>query len=81
MTEKSGPGRQRSAVVTGGASGIGRAVAALYAREGADVVVSHLGTSVLAAMSSRIYEETGPAMFVTALSDAGFSAATDLAVR
>ena len=32
----------KAALVTGGDSGIGRAVALLYAREGADVVISHL---------------------------------------
>ena len=33
----------RAAVITGGDSGIGRAVAIAYAREGADVLVSYLG--------------------------------------
>src|SRR5258706_15477277 len=34
--------KDRTAVVTGGASGIGRALSLLFAREGADVVVADL---------------------------------------
>ena len=34
--------RGKRAVVTGGDSGIGRAVAITYAREGADVLITHL---------------------------------------
>jgi short chain dehydrogenase len=35
----------KAALVTGGDSGIGRAVAVLYAREGADVAIVHLPRS------------------------------------
>ena len=35
--------KDKVAIITGGDSGIGRAVAILYAREGADVVICHLG--------------------------------------
>src|SRR5215203_4741717 len=34
--------KNKAAVITGGDSGIGRAVAVLYAREGADVAIVHL---------------------------------------
>ncbi|MBX9458677.1 MAG: SDR family oxidoreductase [Rhizobium sp.] len=35
--------KDKVAIITGGDSGIGRSVAILYAREGADVVICHLG--------------------------------------
>ncbi|HEX4994862.1 MAG TPA: SDR family NAD(P)-dependent oxidoreductase, partial [Methylomirabilota bacterium] len=38
----------RTAVVTGGASGIGRALSLLFAREGADVVVADLDEAGMA---------------------------------
>jgi len=50
--------KDRTAVLTGGASGIGRALALLFAREGADVVVADL-------------DEAGMAETVAAVSQAG----------
>ena len=40
----SGKLKNKAAIVTGGDSGIGRAVAVLFAREGADVAILHLPT-------------------------------------
>jgi NAD(P)-dependent dehydrogenase (short-subunit alcohol dehydrogenase family) len=48
-----------AAVITGADSGIGRAVALAYAREGADVVVSYLSEEEDAQETCRLVEEAG----------------------
>jgi NAD(P)-dependent dehydrogenase (short-subunit alcohol dehydrogenase family) len=47
------------AVITGGDSGIGRAVAIAYAREGADVLISYLNEHEDAAVTQRHVEQAG----------------------
>jgi NAD(P)-dependent dehydrogenase (short-subunit alcohol dehydrogenase family) len=47
------------ALITGGDSGIGRAVALAYAREGADVVIAYLENDGDAAETRRLVEESG----------------------
>ena len=49
----------KKAVITGGDSGIGRAVAIAYAREGADVLVSYLNEDEDAKEVARLVEEAG----------------------
>ena len=49
----------RVALITGGDSGIGRAVAIAYAREGADVVISYLNEDEDARETARLVEGTG----------------------
>ena len=49
----------RAAIITGGDSGIGRAVAVLFAREGADVLVSYLDEHEDAQETKRLVEEEG----------------------
>ena len=59
--ELKGSGRLegRVALVTGGDSGIGRAVAVAFAREGADVVIVYLEEEEDARETSRLVEEKG----------------------
>lgn len=49
----------KSAVITGGDSGIGRAVAIAFAREGADVLISYLNEDEDAKDTARLVEEAG----------------------
>jgi NAD(P)-dependent dehydrogenase (short-subunit alcohol dehydrogenase family) len=49
----------KAAIITGGDSGIGRAVAIAYAREGADVLVSYLNEEEDAAETRRLVEAEG----------------------
>lgn len=58
------------AIVTGGDSGIGRAVAVLFAREGADIVISHLEEEEDAIATAEMVEDEG-ARAVTIAGDIG----------
>lgn len=49
----------RKALITGGDSGIGRAVALAFAREGADVLISYLNEDDDAQESARLVKEAG----------------------
>ncbi|OHV84562.1 SDR family oxidoreductase [Rhizobium sp. LCM 4573] len=49
----------KKAVITGGDSGIGRAVAIAYAREGADLLISYLDEDEDAEDTKRVVEEAG----------------------
>jgi NAD(P)-dependent dehydrogenase (short-subunit alcohol dehydrogenase family) len=61
--EESYEGRERlqdrAAIITGGDSGIGRAVAVAFAREGADVVISYLNEHEDAEETARVVREAG----------------------
>jgi len=60
-TSYRGSGRltDKKAIITGGDSGIGRAVAIAYAREGCDVLISYLNEHEDAAETQRLVEEAG----------------------
>jgi NAD(P)-dependent dehydrogenase (short-subunit alcohol dehydrogenase family) len=49
----------RAALITGGDSGIGRAVAVAYAKEGADVAIVYLNEHEDASVTRRLVEEAG----------------------
>src|SRR6266508_2149597 len=49
----------KAALITGGDSGIGRAVALAFAREGADVLLSYYSEDVDAQETVRLVEEAG----------------------
>ena len=49
----------RAAIITGGDSGIGRSVAVLFAREGADVAIAYLEEDDDAKETARLVEEEG----------------------
>lgn len=55
----SGRLKGKTALITGGDSGIGRAVAIAYAREGADVVISYLDEHDDARDTAKLVEEAG----------------------
>jgi NAD(P)-dependent dehydrogenase (short-subunit alcohol dehydrogenase family) len=60
-TSYKGSGRLagKKTIVTGGDSGIGRAVALAFAREGADVLIAYLSEDEDAAETQRLVEEAG----------------------
>lgn len=49
----------RSALITGGSKGIGRAIATLFAQAGAEVMISSRHEDTLAAAASDIHQHTG----------------------
>jgi len=77
-----GSGRLKGkvAIVTGGDSGIGRAVAVLFAREGADVAILYLCEHGDAAKTKALVEKEG-AQALTVAGDLGDKAFCDKAVQ
>ncbi|MFQ6240735.1 SDR family oxidoreductase [Sinorhizobium meliloti] len=57
--QASGRLKDKRAIITGGDSGIGRAVAIAYAREGADVLISYLSEHDDAMATKALVEEAG----------------------
>lgn len=55
----SGKLKGKKAIITGGDSGIGRAVAIAFAREGADVLISYLNEDQDAKETAKYIEEAG----------------------
>jgi len=53
---------EKAAIITGGDSGIGRAVAVAFAKEGADVAIVYLDEKVDANETARLIEEAGSSM-------------------
>ena len=68
------------ALITGADSGIGRAVAALFAREGADIAISYLCEHDDAAKTKEIVEKEGRNA-ITLAGDIGDKSICDLVVR
>src|SRR6185503_8509411 len=75
----SGRLKDKVALITGADSGIGRAVAALFAREGADIAILYLCEHDDAAETRRIVEAEGRRAFTVA-GDLGDKAFCDRAV-
>lgn len=63
---ESGKLREKVALITGGDSGIGRAVAVAYAKEGADVVIVYLNEHADAEKTKATVEEQGRRCLVIA---------------
>ena len=56
--------RDKVAIITGAASGVGRAAAALFAREGAKVALLDVDTEGGEAAAREVEQEGGQAMFI-----------------